>query len=255
MHNMGKTIAELHNMLKLAEKGMPKKEKAPAVLAINKGKIQKKNKGKPLAPGKGRGKGKDKQDYAPRPKVPPPAKKEHPAKDTVCHHCGVVGHWRRNCAAYLEGLKKNKASGASTSVSLHAYPTAIESLEKENLDPKTRSRKHGPKQEAENMEDGHRKRICEASALLLFNLSKRLSYQEIMTQINLSDDDVVRILHSLSCAKYKIFIKEPATKTISPTDYFEFNSKFHSLFSMVLFWLNQLVFWFRNHKPFKDFKL
>lgn len=39
-------------------------------------------------------------------------------------------------------------------------------------------------------------------------------------------DDVVRILHSLSCATYKILIKEPNTKTISPTDYFEFNSKF-----------------------------
>ncbi|PWA48406.1 zinc finger, CCHC-type [Artemisia annua] len=117
MHSMGKTIAELHNMLKLAEKGMPKK--APVVLAINKGRIQKKNKGKPLAPGKGQGKGKAQLAqlaYAPKPKIPPPAKKEHPAKDTVCHHCGVVGHWRRNCAAYLEGLKKNKASGASTSV-------------------------------------------------------------------------------------------------------------------------------------------
>ncbi|KAK1351908.1 Cullin-1 [Heracleum sosnowskyi] len=66
----------------------------------------------------------------------------------------------------------------------------------------------------------------QASALLLFNSSDRLSYQEIMSQLNLSDDDVVRLLHSLSCAKYKILTKEPNTKTISPTDYFEFNSKF-----------------------------
>ncbi|KAH9765749.1 Cullin-1 [Citrus sinensis] len=65
-----------------------------------------------------------------------------------------------------------------------------------------------------------------ASALLLFNSSDRLSYSEIMTQLNLSDDDVVRLLHSLSCAKYKILNKEPNTKTISPTDHFEFNSKF-----------------------------
>nr|GMD74219.1 cullin-1-like [Ipomoea batatas] len=42
----------------------------------------------------------------------------------------------------------------------------------------------------------------------------------------MSDDDVVRLLHSLSCAKYKILNKEPSTKTISPTDVFEFNSKF-----------------------------
>ena len=47
-----------------------------------------------------------------------------------------------------------------------------------------------------------------------------------MTQLNLSDDDVVRLLHSLSCAKYKILNKEPSTKTISPTNVFEFNSKF-----------------------------
>ncbi|XP_049411738.1 cullin-1 isoform X15 [Solanum stenotomum] len=66
----------------------------------------------------------------------------------------------------------------------------------------------------------------QASALLLFNASDRLSYQEIMMQLNLSDDDVVRLLHSLSCAKYKILNKEPSTKTISPTDIFEFNSKF-----------------------------
>ncbi|RYR13223.1 hypothetical protein Ahy_B04g070339 isoform B [Arachis hypogaea] len=66
----------------------------------------------------------------------------------------------------------------------------------------------------------------QASALLLFNTSDRLSYSEIMTQLNLSDDDVIRLLHSLSCAKYKILNKEPSTKTISSTDYFEFNAKF-----------------------------
>ncbi|KAA3456151.1 cullin-1-like [Gossypium australe] len=66
----------------------------------------------------------------------------------------------------------------------------------------------------------------QASALLLFNSSDRLSYSEIMTQLNLTDDDVIRLLHSLSCAKYKILNKEPSTKTISPTDHFEFNSKF-----------------------------
>ncbi|CAI9765867.1 unnamed protein product [Fraxinus pennsylvanica] len=43
-----------------------------------------------------------------------------------------------------------------------------------------------------------------AAAMLLFNASDRLSYQEIMTQSNLSDDDFIRLLHSLSCAKYKI---------------------------------------------------
>lgn len=66
----------------------------------------------------------------------------------------------------------------------------------------------------------------QASALLLFNASEILSYSEIATQLNLSDDDVIRLLHSLSCAKYKILTKVPSNKTISPTDYFEFNRKF-----------------------------
>ncbi|PNY05701.1 cullin 1 [Trifolium pratense] len=47
-----------------------------------------------------------------------------------------------------------------------------------------------------------------------------------MTQLNLNNEDLVRLLHSLSCAKYKILLKEPNTKTISPKDSFEFNSKF-----------------------------
>ncbi|KAI8522729.1 hypothetical protein RHMOL_Rhmol13G0019500 [Rhododendron molle] len=66
----------------------------------------------------------------------------------------------------------------------------------------------------------------QAAALLLFNQSDRLSYSEIKTQLNLADDDLVRLLQSLSCSKYKILIKEPISKTVTPNDNFEFNSKF-----------------------------
>ncbi|XP_057440709.1 cullin-1-like isoform X2 [Lotus japonicus] len=66
----------------------------------------------------------------------------------------------------------------------------------------------------------------QAAVLLLFNTADRLTYSEIMTQLNLNHEDLVRILHSLSCAKYKLLIKEPNTKTISQNDSFEFNSKF-----------------------------
>ncbi|XP_057461540.1 cullin-1-like [Actinidia eriantha] len=66
----------------------------------------------------------------------------------------------------------------------------------------------------------------QAAALLLFNASDRLSYSEIKTQLNLADDDLVRLLQSLSCAKYKILVKEPNTKTVGPNDSFQFNSKF-----------------------------
>ncbi|KAL3531439.1 hypothetical protein ACH5RR_010761 [Cinchona calisaya] len=66
----------------------------------------------------------------------------------------------------------------------------------------------------------------QAAVLLLFNASDRLSYSEIKAQLNLADDDLVRLLQSLSCAKYKILNKEPNTKTVSDNDVFEFNSKF-----------------------------
>ncbi|KAK4338761.1 hypothetical protein RND71_043248 [Anisodus tanguticus] len=66
----------------------------------------------------------------------------------------------------------------------------------------------------------------QAAALLLFNASDILSYSDIKSQLNLADDDLVRLLQSLSCAKYKILTKEPSNRTVSSTDHFEFNSKF-----------------------------
>ncbi|XP_027117083.1 cullin-1 [Coffea arabica] len=66
----------------------------------------------------------------------------------------------------------------------------------------------------------------QAAVLLLFNASDRLSYSEIKTQLYLADDDLVRLLQSLSCAKYKILKKEPNTRSVSQNDFFEFNSKF-----------------------------
>ncbi|GJS44551.1 hypothetical protein Tco_0594672 [Tanacetum coccineum] len=87
MHSMGKTIAELHAMLKLHEKGT-----------------------------KGKDKGKNNLAYDPKPKILPPPKRDNLAKDSVYHHCKEVGHWRINCLSYQAELKKRKnASMASTS--------------------------------------------------------------------------------------------------------------------------------------------
>nr|GFC24592.1 zinc finger, CCHC-type [Tanacetum cinerariifolium] len=47
MQSIGKTLAELHGMLKLHEKGILKKAEIPVVLAIREGKIQKDKKKKP----------------------------------------------------------------------------------------------------------------------------------------------------------------------------------------------------------------
>ncbi|GJY13075.1 zinc finger, CCHC-type containing protein [Tanacetum coccineum] len=89
MHNMGKTIAELHAMLNLHEKSIPKKVETPAVLAIRAGKIQKDK--KKLQGAKGKGEGKNKLAYAPKTKIPSSPKRDNPAKDSVCHHCNEVG--------------------------------------------------------------------------------------------------------------------------------------------------------------------
>ncbi|GJZ88604.1 retrotransposon protein, putative, ty1-copia subclass [Tanacetum coccineum] len=123
MHSLGKTVNELHAMLKLHEQTLPKNN-APALHVIRAGKVQKgNNKHKKQQPqlaarGPNQGKGKNKLAYAPKPKIPPPPKREDPTKDSICHECGETGHWKRNCPQYLAELlkkKKNAASGAGGS--------------------------------------------------------------------------------------------------------------------------------------------
>ncbi|GJT61974.1 hypothetical protein Tco_1005507 [Tanacetum coccineum] len=93
MHNMGKTVNELHAMLKLHEQTLTKKD--PVLHAIRAGKVQKKNnkqkKPQLAARGQNQGKGKSKLAYAPKPKILPPPKRDNPAKDSICHQCGDTG--------------------------------------------------------------------------------------------------------------------------------------------------------------------
>ncbi|GJS10086.1 retrotransposon protein, putative, ty1-copia subclass [Tanacetum coccineum] len=90
MHNMGKTIGELHALLIEYEKGLPKKPATPQ--------------------------GKDKS-YIPKPKNLKPSAKEHPTKNYACHHYKEVGHWKRNCHVYLAELMKNKKQVGTASSS------------------------------------------------------------------------------------------------------------------------------------------
>nr|GEW91737.1 hypothetical protein [Tanacetum cinerariifolium] len=91
IHNMGKTIGELHALLIEYEKGLPKKAATPQVMAIQGGRIQKANKKSQKAKGKG-------------------------------------GHWKRNCHVYLVELMKNKnqVGNASSSgiftIELFSFP-------------------------------------------------------------------------------------------------------------------------------------
>nr|GEX17430.1 hypothetical protein [Tanacetum cinerariifolium] len=65
------------------------------------------------ARGQNHRKGKNKLAYAPKPKTPPPPKREDPAKDLICHECGKTRHWKRNCPQYLAELLKKKKNAAS----------------------------------------------------------------------------------------------------------------------------------------------
>ncbi|GJX72010.1 putative reverse transcriptase domain-containing protein [Tanacetum coccineum] len=66
-------------------------------------------------------KGKNKLAYAPKPKIPPPPKREDPTKDSICHQCGETGHWKRNCPQYLAELLKNKKLSQGASVTPHKF--------------------------------------------------------------------------------------------------------------------------------------
>ncbi|GJX17275.1 retrotransposon protein, putative, ty1-copia subclass [Tanacetum coccineum] len=130
MHNMGKTVGELHTLLIEYEKGLPKKAATPQVLVIQGGRIHKPNKKPQAAKGKGKAKrkGKNKLVYGPKPKNLKHAAKQHPVKDDACHHYKEVGHWKRNCLMHLAKLikKKKQAGTANTSgiftIELFSFP-------------------------------------------------------------------------------------------------------------------------------------
>nr|GEX27657.1 hypothetical protein [Tanacetum cinerariifolium] len=86
MHNMGKTINELHAMLKLHVQTQPKNN-APALHTIRKGK--------------------NKLAYAPKPKIPPPPKREDPAKDSICHQCDNSIQVSRNNLVYFNVVPRD----------------------------------------------------------------------------------------------------------------------------------------------------
>ncbi|GLD93367.1 hypothetical protein PINS_up001959 [Pythium insidiosum] len=69
----------------------------------------------------------------------------------------------------------------------------------------------------------------QAVALLLFNdVDGALTFDTVRESLNLSVDVVKRIMHSLSCGKFKVLNKLPAGKTISTSDSFEINQTFAS---------------------------
>ncbi|GJX48305.1 zinc finger, CCHC-type containing protein [Tanacetum coccineum] len=123
MHDIGKTVKELHAMLKLHEDTLPKKDANPALHAIRAGRVLRNQKNKPHKAAKG-GHGKDKSKmgyalnnvpFALKPKTPPPPKKYNPAKDAICHQCGCGTHICITTQG-LRGSKKLKLGALSLGV-------------------------------------------------------------------------------------------------------------------------------------------
>ncbi|GJR04276.1 KH domain-containing protein HEN4-like protein [Tanacetum coccineum] len=122
MHGMGKTVSELHAMLKLHEQTQPK-QNAFALHVIRAGKVQKKKIKQKLqfhARGKNQRKGKNKRAYDPKPKISPPLKKKNPAKDSIYHQC-------RDIVQGLRGSRKLKPGALSLYVG-NGQRAAVEAI-------------------------------------------------------------------------------------------------------------------------------
>ncbi|GJZ33512.1 zinc finger, CCHC-type containing protein, partial [Tanacetum coccineum] len=118
MEHLGYPMPLVLGVNMIQKKGIPKKN--PTVLAIRQGQIHK-PKSQARGKGKQRGKGKSMLAYDSKHKIPPPAKNEHPAKYTECHHCHKTGYWKRNCPLYLAELKKTKPVDLNNRQGLRGY--------------------------------------------------------------------------------------------------------------------------------------
>jgi cullin 1 len=66
----------------------------------------------------------------------------------------------------------------------------------------------------------------QAIALNAMNDGKTKTYEELKEELNLEDNVLKPLMHSLCCGKYKVILKSPAGSKINNTDSFTANSKF-----------------------------
>ncbi|VFQ88292.1 unnamed protein product [Cuscuta campestris] len=107
IHELDKPLLELLKMLQTAKESSTK-GKGNYVLLVQGGKGKKKFKMAKKNGPKGKGNTKPKSNSS---KLKP---KGGVAKDSICHHYGEVGHWKRNCKQYLATKKKGEASASGT---------------------------------------------------------------------------------------------------------------------------------------------
>nr|GEV65532.1 hypothetical protein [Tanacetum cinerariifolium] len=140
---MGKTVTELHDMLKLHEQTFPPKDVSPALHAIRAGRVQKNQKKKSHKAAKGnQGKGKAKMGnalvhapfFAPKPKNPLTPKKDNPAKDAICHQW-VNTSWVYDTGYGTQGLRGSRKlkPGALSLYVGDGHRAAVEAIGEFNL--------------------------------------------------------------------------------------------------------------------------
>jgi len=68
----------------------------------------------------------------------------------------------------------------------------------------------------------------QAVALDAFNGGVTMTFKELSTKLNVEESILKPLMHSLSCGKYKVIRKTPASNKINSTDTFTANAKFVS---------------------------
>jgi cullin 1 len=68
----------------------------------------------------------------------------------------------------------------------------------------------------------------QAVALITFNDGVTLNFEDLAAKLNLEEAVLKPLMHSLSCGKFKVLTKTPASSTIRTTDSFTANPKFTS---------------------------
>ncbi|GJS84321.1 retrotransposon protein, putative, ty1-copia subclass [Tanacetum coccineum] len=213
MHGMGKTVNELHVMLKLHEETLPKKDANPALHAIRAGKVQKNQKNKPHKAAKGGyGKGKGKMGYAPnnapfapKPKTPPPPKKDNLTKDAIFHQCGKG----------LRGIKKLKPGALSLYVG-NGHRAAVEAIGTYHLELPS-----GFKKRIEKLQhDGLLNSIdIESLGKYVSCLSGKMARKPYSHQVERAKD-LLGLIHTDVCGPFRIVSRQEASYFITFTDDF-----------------------------------